>query len=92
MQHEEQRSVLAGDKADELEDAFLHSFLGVLGDFPIGRKRFLHDAADVGDREEAVLLAEIGVRTVFAALMAASAAATWTRQSIGGGEQREVKT
>ena len=48
--------------------------------------------ADVGDWEEAVLLAEIRAGTVLAALVAASATAAWTRQSIGGGEQREVKT
>ena len=83
---------LAGNEADEFRNAFLHCVFCILRNLAIGRQSLLHDAADVGDREEAVLLAEIGVRTVFAALMAASAAATWTRQSIGGGEQREEKT
>jgi len=63
----------------------LHGFLGVLGDFAVGGKRFLHDAADVGDGEEAVLLAEIGAGTVLAALVATSAA--WTRGSIGHGRR-----
>jgi len=79
---EKLRSVLAGNEADELRDAFLQSFLGVLGDFHVGRKHFLHDAADVGDGEEAVLLTEVGARTMLTALVVASATAAWTRRSI----------
>ena len=45
---------LAGNEADELRHALLHSLLGVLGDFCIRRQRALHDARDVGDGKVAV--------------------------------------
>lgn len=47
---------LAGDEGDELGDALLQGLLGVLGDLAVGRHGLLHDAADVGDGEEPVLL------------------------------------
>ena len=39
--------------------AYLHRLLGILGDLGVGRERLLHDARDVGDGEEAVLLPDI---------------------------------
>jgi hypothetical protein len=47
---------LDGDEGDELGDALLHGLLGVLGDLPVGWDGLLHDAADVGDGQEPVLL------------------------------------
>ena len=47
---------LAGYEADELARALLDGLLGVLCNLGIGRQDLLHDAADVGDRQEAVRL------------------------------------
>ena len=47
---------LAGDEGDELRQALLHRLLGVLCNLGVARQRLLHDAADVGNRQEAVLL------------------------------------
>jgi hypothetical protein len=47
---------LAGDEADELGHALLHRLLGLLGDLGVGRQDLLHDAADVGDGQQPVLL------------------------------------
>ena len=46
---------LAGDEADELADALLHRLFCVLCNLCICRQRLFHDAADVGDGQEAVL-------------------------------------
>ena len=52
---------LAGDEADELGDALLHRLLGLLGDLGVGRQDLLHDAADVGDGQQPVLLLDLQV-------------------------------
>lgn len=75
------RSLLAGDEADELRDTLLDSLLGVLRDFAISRKPLLHDAADVSNRKEAILLTEAGAGAVVAALVGR------TRRSIGHGRR-----
>lgn len=46
----------AGDEAYELGHAFLDGLLGFFRYLCVGRERFLHDPAHVGDGEEAVLL------------------------------------
>jgi hypothetical protein len=50
------RDLLASDEGDELRDALLHGLLSVLGDLPVSRDGLLHDATDVGDGQEPVLL------------------------------------
>ena len=47
---------LAGDEGDKLGEALLHRLLGVLGNLGVGRQHPLHDAADVGDGQVAVLV------------------------------------
>ena len=39
----------------------LHRFLGVLRDLRVRRQRLLHDARNVGDGQEAVLLPHLGL-------------------------------
>ncbi len=43
-------NLLAGDEANKFRDAFLNGLLGILGDLTIGRKRLLHDPANISDR------------------------------------------
>jgi hypothetical protein len=50
---------LAGDEADELGDALLHGLLGLLGDLGVGGQDLLHDAPDVGDGQQPVLLLDL---------------------------------
>jgi hypothetical protein len=61
---------LAGDEGNELGDALLHGLLGVLGDLPVGRDGLLHDAADVGDGQEPVLLPDAAAAPGTSALVA----------------------
>jgi hypothetical protein len=49
-------TLLAGDEADELGDALLDGLPGVPSDLSVLRHRAAHDAPDVGDRQESVLL------------------------------------
>lgn len=50
---------LAGDEADKLRHAFLHRLLCVLCDLCVARQLLLHDAADVGNGQVAVLLTRL---------------------------------
>jgi hypothetical protein len=49
----------AGDEGNELGYALLNSFLGVFGDFGIIGKGLLHNAADVGDRQESRIVGRV---------------------------------
>lgn len=49
-------TILAGDEADKLRDAFLDSVLSIFSDLSVGRQRLLHDPADISYRKVSVLL------------------------------------
>lgn len=50
---------LAGDEGNELGYALLNSFLGIFGDFGIIGESLLHDAADVGYRQESRIVGRV---------------------------------
>ena len=56
----------------EVKDTFLEGFLGVLGGFSIGGESLLHDPANVRNRKKSVLLMNVGVQALIAALVVAA--------------------
>lgn len=54
---------LGGDEGDELGDALLDAFSGILGDFSTVRNDLLHEFRHVGDWQEAVLFSQGLVRS-----------------------------
>ena len=50
----------------------MEGFLGVLGGFSIGGESLLHDPANVRDRKKSVLLMNVGVQALIAALIVAA--------------------
>jgi hypothetical protein len=80
------RDLLASDEGDELRDALLHGLLSVLGDLPVSRDGLLHDATDVGDGQEPVLLPDAATASTSAApgapALVAPASAPRARRSV----------
>ena len=78
----EQLDSLAGDEGDELGDALLQGFLGVLGNLAVSRDGLLHDAADVGDGQEPVLLPDAAVPASSATAAVVAPAARGARRRV----------
>nr|GLL24864.1 hypothetical protein PanWU01x14_356960 [Ipomoea trifida] len=71
-ENQHKKSILAGDEADELRDAFLNSLLSILSNFTVGRESLLHDPTDIRDGEKPVLLPNIRPRALLPALVTAA--------------------